>query len=187
MTDDRGVRDGADAAPVLELLDEEPVSDLSPRLPSAQQMATVLAMLALVGPSALGGMPVLPVTIDDQRRRHQEQMQQQSESNVGVYQDAREAETALALSQRRLAQVTREVTRDPSRVVSEADVVRAAHSVLAGEVGPRQSQRFRSALGRVANDSVDLFILDADESARDRRQQADEPEPDLEAWLAEFE
>ena len=187
MDDERDRRDEPRVVPLLTLLDQEPEPDLSPRLPSPQQVASMLAVLALVGPGMLGGMPVLPVTLDDERRRQQEQIQQQSESNVGVYQDAQEAATALALSQRRLAQVTREVTRDPSRVVDEADVVRAAHSVLAGEVGPHQSQRFRSALGRVANDSVDLFILDADERARARRDAASEPEQDLEDWLAEFE
>lgn len=187
MDDGRDERDGERLVPLLTLLDQEPVPDLSPRMPPAQQVASMLAILTLVGPGMLGGMPVLPVTLDDQRRRQQEQLQQQSESNVGVYQDAQEAAAALALSQRRLAQVTREVTHDPSRAVDEADVVRAARSVLAGEVSPRQSQRFRSALGRVANDSVDLFILDADERVRGRREDDAEDEQDLDAWLAEFE
>jgi hypothetical protein len=144
-------------------------------------------MLALVSPAALGGMPVLPVTIYDDRRRQQEQIVQESSSTVGIYQDSQAAEVALTLSQRRLASATRDVERLTSHDVTEQDVVRAARRVLAGEGSARQGARFRSALGRVANDSVDLFILDADERARARRDAASEPEQDLEDWLAEFE
>ena len=178
----------ADGAVRVLPLDEDDELGLGPRLPSAQQVAAALAMLALVSPAALGGMPVLPVTIDEERRRHQDEIQQQSASSVGIYQDAREAETALTLSQRRLAQATREVEHSTSRNVTETDVVDAAHRVFAGEVSPHQSIRFRSALTSVATDSVDLFILSTDEErmrAAETQGAAETPE-DLEAWLEEF-
>ena len=133
-------------------------------LPGTMQVASALAMLALVRPAALGGMPVLPVTIYDDRRRQQEQIVQESSSTVGIYQDSQAAEVALTLSQRRLASATRDVERLTSHDVTEQDVVRAARRVLAGEGSARQGARFRSALGRVANDSVDLFILRDDEA-----------------------
>lgn len=168
--------------------EEELEPDFGPRLPSAQQVAAALTMLALVSPAALGGIPVLPVTIDEERRRHQDEIQQQSESSVGVYQDAQEAATALTLSQRRLAQVTREVEHSTAHNVSEADVVHAAHRVLSGTVSPHQSLRFRSALTRVATDSVDLFILESDEErmVEDVVLEDVQDDDDLDAWLAEF-
>lgn len=155
-------------------------------LPSAQQVATALALLALVSPAALGGMPVLPVTIYDERRRQQEQIVQESSSTVGVYQDSQAAEAALALSQRRLASVTRDVEHLTTHDVSEQDVVRAARRVLAGEGSPHQGARFRSALGQVANDSVDLFIL-RDDEAYEQGLESDgdvgpEPDDDPDAW-----
>lgn len=178
---------GVEAIRVLPF-DEALETDIGPRLPSAQQVAAALTMLALVSPAALGGIPVLPVTIDEERRRHQDEILQQSESSVGVYQDAQEAATALALSQRRLAQVTREVEHSTARNVTEADVVRAAHRVLSGAASPHQSARFRSALSRVATDSVDLFIITSDEEQMLETTTTDDvqDDDDLEAWLAEF-
>ena len=137
--------------------------------PTSAQVAAALAAAALVSPAALGGMPVLPVTLDDERRRQQEEIAAESSSSVGAYQDVCEAATALTLSQRRLAAVTREVEGTHTRNVTEADVVDAAHKVAAGEVSPRKRQEFRAALGRVAVDSVDLFILlDDDRRERER-------------------
>ena len=56
----------------------------APQLPTAQQIAAGLAILALMGPAALGGIPVLPVTIQDERRRQQDEIQQTSEPRLGV-------------------------------------------------------------------------------------------------------
>ena len=128
-------------------------------LPTAQQVAAALALLSLVGPAALGGMPVIPVTIQDEQRRHQEEIQQTSESTVGVYQNSTEAETGLALSQQRLAAVTREVDDIHTHDVCEQDVYHAANRVFSGEVEVQLSGRFRSAFNRVVRDNVDLYIL----------------------------
>ena len=130
-----------------------------PQLPTAQQVATALAILSLMGPMALGGMPVIPVTMEDERRRHQDEIQQVSESSVGVYQTSSEAEAGLAMSQQRLAHVTREVEDLTTHNVTEQDVVRAANRVFAGEVAKPLERRFRSAFTHVAWDTVDLFIL----------------------------
>ena len=138
--------------------------------PTAQQVVAVLAILSLAGPMMMGGVPVLPVTIEDERRRHQDQIQQVIESSVGVYQTSTEAEAGLALSQQRLAQVTREVEGIHTHVVEESDVYRAAERVLTGGVEPRLEKRFRSAFKRVAWDTVDLYILrDNEEYARSQR------------------
>ena len=156
------------------------------QMPTPEQIGAFLTAVMLASPAMLGGMPVLPVTIDDERRRQQEEIAQESSSSVGVYQSVGEAETALALSQRRLAAATREVEHTTARVIGEQDVVHAAKKVLAGEVSAGQERRFRSALGRVANDSVDYYILwDAEP-----RQDAADPEPDFEtdpeAWVESF-
>ena len=134
-----------------------------PQLPTAQQVAAALAILSLAGPMALGGMPVIPVTAEDERRRQQEEIQQVSESNVGVRQSSDEAQTALTLSQRRLARVTRDIEEIHERVVREQDVIRAANRVFAGTVTPKLDGRFRTAFNQVAWDSVDLFILQDNE------------------------
>ena len=159
-------------------------------LPTSQQVAAALAAMALVSPAALGGIPVLPVTLDEQRRRQQEQILAESDSSVGVHQSVQEAATALTLSQRRLASVTREVEGTHAHDVTEADVVHAAQRVLSGEATPHQSSAFRAALGRVAIDTADLYILLSDE-VDDEDYYEDpfnpDPEEDLEAWLAEFE
>lgn len=151
--------------------------------PTSAQVAAALAAAALVSPAALGGMPVLPVTLDDERRRQQEEIAAESASSVGAYQDVREAATALTLSQRRLAAVTREVEGTHARNVTEADVVDAAHKVATGAVSPRQRQAFRAALGRVAVDSVDLFILlDDDRRAREREEALQSAAAGDDAW-----
>lgn len=138
-----------------------------PQLPTARQVAAVLAVLSLAGPMMMG-VPILPVTMEDERRRQQDEIQQVSESSVGVYQTSTEAETGLALSQRRLAQVTREVEQLTTHDVSERDVVRAANRVLAGQVEENLGGRFRSAFSHVAWDTVDLYILrDNEEYARE--------------------
>lgn len=129
------------------------------QMPAAQQVAAALAVLSLAGPMALGGMPVIPVTIQDEQRRRQDEITQQSESNVGVYQTSSEAEVGLIVSQQRLARVTREVDDLHTHDVTEQDVVHAANRVLAGKVEPELSGRFRYAFGRVVNDTVDLYIL----------------------------
>ncbi len=129
------------------------------QMPTAQQVAAALAVLSLAGPMALGGMPVIPVTIQDEQRRRQDEITQQSESNVGVYQTSSEAEVGLIVSQQRLARVTREVDDLHTHDVTEQDVVHAANRVLAGKVEPELSGRFRYAFGRVVNDTVDLYIL----------------------------
>ncbi|MBR3235080.1 MAG: hypothetical protein IKG11_05640 [Atopobiaceae bacterium] len=191
--DEGAVRNEPAMAELMQVLDELPPSDLAgPRLPTPAQVATALAMIALVSPAALGGIPVLPVTIEEDRRRHQDEIQQISESSVGVHQDVQAAATALVLSQGRLAQVTREVERLTKHDISETDVVHAAHQVLAGKTPTGQRIRFQSALSSVANDSVDLFILSADEQEDARRQREDEllddmGDEDLDAWLSEFE
>ena len=173
--------------------DEALLPEPGPWLPTAQQIASALAILALASPAMLGGMPVLPVTIEDERRRHMDEIQQISESTVGVHQDVSAAEASLALSQRRLAAATREVEQTHARVVSEADVVHAAKRVMAGEVSPHQQRNFRNALGRVANDSVDLYILLDDEAAQREAEAAEQQlgaydeEMDDEAWLREWE
>lgn len=130
-----------------------------PQLPTARQVAAVLAMLALASPMMMGGMPVLPVTIEDERRRQQDEILQISESSVGVYQTSSEAEVGLAVSQRRLAQVTREVEGIHTHDVAEQDVVNAANKVYTGQVEGELDQRFRTAFNQVAWDTVDLFIL----------------------------
>ena len=129
------------------------------QMPTAQQVAAAIAILSLAGPMALGGIPVLPVTIEDERRRHQDEIQQISESSVGVYQTSQEAEAGLSLSQQRLASVTREVEGITTHDVSEKDIVHAADRVFTGQVDPKLDGRFRSALNHVAWDTVDLFIL----------------------------
>lgn len=135
---------------------------------TALQVAATLAALSLAGPMALGGMPVIPTTVEDERRRAPILIAQQSESNVGVYQTSYQAEVGLALSQQRLASVTRDVDDIRERGIEERDVLHAAHRVLAGEVEPVLTRRFKSAFGHVVNDTVDLFILrDNEEHARD--------------------
>jgi hypothetical protein len=133
------------------------------QLPTSQQIAAMLAILALAGPMAMGGMPVLPVTIQDEQRRRQDEIQQVSESNVGVYQTSTEAATGLALSQLRLAHVAREVEGVQTHDVTEQDVIRAAKRVFTNQVEKGLSARFRSAFSRVVNDSVDLYILQDNE------------------------
>lgn len=133
------------------------------QLPTAQQVSAFMAAMALVSPAALGGMPVLPVTVQDEERRRQEQIQQESESSVGTYQSSQDAEVGLALSQQRLALVTRAVEESYTHDVSEADVVHAAQRVFSGEVRGHLDVRFRSAFNRVVNDTVDLYILRDDE------------------------
>ena len=134
------------------------------QLPTAQQVVAVLAILSLAGPMAMGGVPELPVTIEDERRRQQDEIQQISESDVGVHQSVAEAQTALAMSQRRLAQATREIEEIHTHDVSERDVVRAANRVFAGSVTPKLDGRFRAAFSSVARSSVDLFILQDNEA-----------------------
>ena len=133
------------------------------QLPTAQQVAAVLAILALAGPMVMGGMPVLPISIQDERRRNQDEIQQVSESSVGVYQTSAEAEAGLALSQQRLAHVAREVEGVQTHDVTEQDVIRAANRVFTNQVEKGLSKRFRSAFTSVVNDSVDLFILQDNE------------------------
>ena len=133
------------------------------QLPTAQQVSAFLAALALVGPAALGGMPVLPVTVYDEQRRRQDQILQESESSVGTYQSSQDAEVGLTLSQKRLALVTKAVEGIYTHDVSEAEVVQAAERVFAGEVEGHLDIRFRSAFNRVVNDTVDLCILRDDE------------------------
>lgn len=135
------------------------------QLPSAQQVAAALAILSLLGPAALGGMPVLPVTIEDERRRQQDEILQVSESSVGVYQTSAEAELGLVVSQQRLACATKEIEGIHTHDVEEQDVVRAANRVFSGEVGGERGQAFRSAFNRVAWDTVDLFILRDNEAS----------------------
>ncbi len=130
-----------------------------PQLPSPQQIAAVLAILSLAGPMALGGMPVIPITVQDEQRRRQEEIQQVSESSVGVYQTSSEAEAGLSLSLQRLAHVTREIEGVHTHDVSERDVVSAANRVFTGQVEQKLDGRFRSAFNRVAWDTVDLYIL----------------------------
>lgn len=129
------------------------------QLPTPHQVAAALALLSLVGPAALGGMPVIPVTIQDEQRRQRDEIQQTSESTVGRYQTSAEAETGLALSQQRLAAVTREVDDLHTHDVSEQDVWHAADQVFSGNVEVKLSGRFRSAFNRVVRDNVDLYIL----------------------------
>ena len=134
------------------------------QLPTAQQIAAGLTILALMGPAALGGIPVLPVTIQDERRRQQDEIQQTSESSVGIYHSSDEAAVALAASQKRLASVSREVNKTHERYVSEQDIVQAAGRVFADEVRPELSGRFLSALNHVATDTADLCMLRDDET-----------------------
>lgn len=141
----------------------------TPHLPEARQVAAALAVLALVGPAALGGMPVLPVTIEDERRRQQDVPQQIVESNVGVYQTSQEAAAALAVAQQRLAIATLAIENVQGTYILEEDVIRAANRVLAGEVEGVPATRFRNAFTRVARDSVDLYIL-RDNEAWEREQ-----------------
>ena len=158
-------------------------------LPTAQQVAMALTAIALASPAALGGMPVLPVTLDEVRRRQQEEILQESDSSVGVHQSVQEAATALSLSQRRLAAATREVEGMHVHDVTEADVVQAAKRVAAGEVSTHKRSAFKAALGRVVVDSVDLFILlsDEEDDVSLYNEEDIDPEDDMEAWLAEFE
>ena len=129
------------------------------QLPTAQQVATALAILALTSPAAMGGIPVLPVTIEDERRRHQDEIVQVMESSVGVHQTSQEAEASLNVSQHRLADATKEVDDLTTHDVSEEDVIHAATRVFEGEVERDKSERFRFAFSRVINDTVDLCIL----------------------------
>jgi hypothetical protein len=138
-----------------------------PQAPTAQQVAAALAALSLVGPAALGGMPVIPVTIEDERRRKQDEIQQVVESSVGVYQTSAEAESALATSQWQLALATQHIENVDAYDVREQDVVRAANRVFSGDADEKSSKRFRSAFNRVAWDTVDLFILRDNEAAED--------------------
>lgn len=128
-------------------------------LPTAQQVAAAVAALTLAGPMAMGGMPVLPVTVEDEKRRQQEQIQQASESTVGVYQSSAEAEAGLARSQVRLAGATLEVEGGEPHDVSSQDVIAAANRVFAGDASPKAERRFRSAFTQVAWDTTDLYIL----------------------------
>ena len=138
-----------------------------PQAPTAQQVAAALAALSLVGPAALGGMPVIPVTIADERRRKQDEIQQVVDSRVGVYQTSAEAESALATSQWQLALATQHIENVDAYDVREQDVVRAANRVFSGDADEKSSKRFRSAFNRVAWDTVDLFILRDNEAAED--------------------
>lgn len=129
------------------------------QMPTAQQVAAALAVLSLVGPAALGGMPVLPVTIQDEQRRHRDEIQQTSESSVGMYSTSAEAAVGLAASQQRLAYVTRAVDNIHTHDVTEQDVLHAAERVFAGEVTGQLESRFRSAFSCMVRDNVDLSIL----------------------------
>lgn len=129
------------------------------QLPTPQQVAATLAILALTGPAALGGMPVLPVTIQDEQRRRQDEIQQVSESSVGVYQTSSEAALGLVVSQQRLAGVTREIDDIHTHDVTEQDVVHAANRVFNNQVEGELNVRFRSAFNHVVTDTVDLYIL----------------------------
>ncbi len=129
------------------------------QLPTAQQVAAALAILSLAGPMMMGGVPVLPVTMEDERRRQQEEIAQQSESSVGTYLTSQEAESGLALSQKRLAHVAGQVEGIRDHEVDELDVIRAANRVLAGQVEEKLDVKFRSAFSKVAWDTVDLYIL----------------------------
>lgn len=136
----------------------------APQLPTAQQIATGLAIIALMSPAALGGIPVLPVTIQDERRRQQDEIQQTSESTVGIHHTSDEAAASLLASQKRLANVSKEVNKTHARTVSEQDVVDAATRVFANQVRPELSTRFLSALTHVATDTADLCMLRDDEA-----------------------
>lgn len=136
----------------------------APQLPTAQQIAAGLAIIALVSPAMLGGIPVLPVTIQDERRRQQEEIQQTSESSVGVYHSSAEAAVGLAASQKRLANVSNEVNKTHLHSVSEQDIVQAHERVMAAQVRPELSARFLSALNHVATDTADLCMLRDDEA-----------------------
>ncbi|MDO4796726.1 MAG: hypothetical protein Q4A01_01765 [Coriobacteriales bacterium] len=129
------------------------------QMPTAQQVAASLAVLTLVGPMGLGGVPVIPVTTWDDQRRRQDQITQQSESNVGTYQTSAQAEVGLALSQQRLASVAREVNVTQAQDVEAPDVIHAADCVFSDGVEPVLTRRFKSAFGHVVNDTVDLYIL----------------------------
>ena len=142
-------------------------------LPTAQQIAAGLAIIALTSPAMLGGIPVLPVTIQDERRRQQEEIQQTSESSVGVYHSSAEAAVGLAASQKRLASVSNEVNKTHLHNVSEQDIVQAADRVFASEVRPELSARFLSALNHVATDTADLCMLRDDEAHYDEQLEVD--------------
>lgn len=129
------------------------------QLPTPQQVAATLAALTLAGPMALGGMPVIPITVNDEQRRRQDEILQVSESSVGIHQSVAEAEESLCLSQQRLARVTREVEEIHARDIQEQDVIQAANRVFSGEVEKRPERRFRTAFTNVAWDTVDLLIL----------------------------
>jgi len=133
------------------------------QLPTAQQVAAVIAILSLAGPMMMGGIPIVPITIYDEQRRQQDEIQQIIDSDVGIYQTSQEAQVGLTVSQQRLARVTREVDDIKTHDVTEQDVYHAAHRVLSGEIDPELSGRFRTALSHVVTDSVDLFILEDNE------------------------
>ncbi len=143
------------------------------QLPTAQQVAAVFAILSLAGPMMMGGIPILPITIYDEQRRQQEQIEQIVESDVGVYQTSDEAQVGLTVSQQRLARVTREVDNINTHDVTEQDVFHAAHRVLSGEVDHELSGRFKSAFSHVVTDTVDLFILQDNEEFERGLQMAD--------------
>lgn len=131
----------------------------SPHLPEARQVAAALAVIALVGPAGLGGIPVLPVTFEDEKRRQQDIAAEIVESTVSTYASSDEAAAALVVAQQRLAIATLEIENVQGEYILEEDVIRAANRVLSGEVTGASAGRFRSAFTRVARDSVDLYIL----------------------------
>lgn len=138
-----------------------------PQLPTPQQVGMGLAVITLTGPMALGGTPVVPVTVDDERRRQQDQVQQVSESSVGIYQTSAEAEVGLALSQQRLAVATGEIEEVGAQDVTEQDVFHAAERVFSGEVQGKPGRKFRAAFTRTVWDNVDLYILRGSEAQAD--------------------
>lgn len=136
----------------------------SANLPTAQQVAAGV-MVTLMGTMALSGMPVLPVTMEDERRREQDTAVQVSESSVGVYQTSTEAEAGLALSQLRLASVAATVEQIHSGDITPDDVVSAANRVFRGQVAPELGGRFRTAFNHVVWDTVDVCILRDNEAS----------------------
>ena len=136
----------------------------SANLPTAQQVAAGV-MVTLMGTMALSGMPVLPVTMEDERRREQDTAVQVSESSVGVYQTSQEAEAGLALSQLRLAAVAGTVEEIHTGDITPDDVVNAANRVFRGQVTPELGSRFRTAFNHVVWDTVDVCILKDNEAS----------------------
>ena len=132
-------------------------------LPTARQVAAG-TMIALMGTMALSGMPVLPVTFEEERRRQQDEAAQVSESSVGVYQTSDEAKTALELSQLRLADVAGQVEQIHTGMITSDDVVHAATRVFRDQVEPELSGRFRTAFNHVVWDTVDVCILEDNEA-----------------------